>query len=159
MTQQNTVLEALPTARTMGPNRMAPSAMINSTVPRQTTCLNGQCIGNHDPCIDNEDYCDGVEYCEEGGDTYSCSSTGDPCDPLTCNESFDECEESDVILTITDAYGYAGTIDIEAKNCCNLLSSIQVDVCNIDQRPWLYYRNGQLQHHRDTHQWIRLHHQ
>ena len=28
-------------------------------------CQGGLCIGRDDPCLDNGDYCDGVEYCQE----------------------------------------------------------------------------------------------
>jgi len=101
-------------------------------------CTNGECIGKSDPCTDNGEYCDGVEYCEENTGSYICSSTGDPCGELACNEPDDKCDDSDVMLIIADAYGHSGTIDIELDNCCNLVSEVHVNVCDIDQRNWLH---------------------
>ena len=102
-------------------------------------CLGGQCIGSDDPCIDNGDFCDGVEYCEEDIADYICSSTGDPCDALlTCDDLGDVCDVSDVTLIIADAYGYSGTIDIELDNPLDYVSEVHLDVCDIDLRSWLH---------------------
>ena len=101
------------------------------------TCLGGECRGSDDPCLDNGDYCDGVEYCEEGSGTYNCPSTGDPCGTLGC-EIDDTCAGSDVTLIITDAYGYSGTIDIELENGSDYVSEVHLNVCDADQRAWLH---------------------
>jgi hypothetical protein len=95
-------------------------------------------VGSDDPCVDNGDFCDGVEYCQEDGGSYLCVSTGDPCVlPLTCDELNDECTGSDVSLIIVDAYGYSGTIDIALDNG-DSVSEVHVDVCDVDQRAWLH---------------------
>ncbi len=102
-------------------------------------CQGGQCIGSDDPCTDNGYYCDGLEYCEEDIGAYLCSSTGDPCDlSLTCDETTDVCEVSDVTLIIADVYGYSGTIDIELENDLVVVSELHLDICDVDQRPWLH---------------------
>jgi hypothetical protein len=48
------------------------------------------------------------------------------------------CEESVVTLLVADAYGYAGTIDIELENDFDFVSEVLLDVCDVDQPPWLY---------------------
>ena len=101
-------------------------------------CIRGECIGKNDPCTDNGDYCDGVEYCEEDIGSYICSSTGDACGERSCNELDDSCDDSDVTLIIADAYGYSGDIDIKLKNCCNLIQAVHVDICDVDHRIWLH---------------------
>jgi hypothetical protein len=101
-------------------------------------CQAGQCRGRDDPCVDNGEYCDGVEFCDEG--TGSCYSTTDPCSPfgLNCDELSDVCEDSVVTLVIADAYGYSGNIDIELENDFDVVvSEVYLDVCNVDQPPWL----------------------
>ena len=99
-------------------------------------CQNGQCIGSDDPCVDNKDYCDGEEYCQEDIVDYLCTSTGNPCGALTCDEVDDTCDGSDVTLIIADSYGYEGTIDIELENT-SLVSEVHVDICDVNQRAWL----------------------
>ena len=101
-------------------------------------CQGGICSGNSDPCVDNGNYCNGVEYCVEDVGTYLCNSTGDPCDLLTCDELNDECTGSNVSLIIVDAYGYSGTIDIALANEFDSVSEMHLDVCNIDARSWLH---------------------
>ena len=93
-------------------------------------------MGSDDPCLDNGDYCDGLEYCEEGSGIYICSSTGDPCGTLSCDEIDDTCTDSDVTLIIADAYGYSGTIYLELEND-DEVSEVYVEVCDADKRAWL----------------------
>ena len=101
-------------------------------------CQGGLCIGRDDPCLDNGDYCDGVEYCQEDVADFICNSTGDPCDvTLTCNEAADVCDVSDVTVIVADASGYAGTIDITLDNTLDFVGEVHLDVCDRDQRPWL----------------------
>jgi len=96
-------------------------------------------LGSDDPCIDNGEYCDGVEYCQEDAESYLCVSTGVPCDLFNCGDEFDGvCEGSDITLRIADAYGYAGKIDIELENPFDYISEAHVDVCDVDQRAWLH---------------------
>ena len=88
-------------------------------------CQNGLCIGRDDPCLDNGDYCDGVEYCQEDVADFICNSTGDPCDAtLTCNEAADVCDVSDVTVTVADASGYSGTIDIRLDNTLDFVGEV-----------------------------------
>jgi uncharacterized delta-60 repeat protein len=101
------------------------------------TCEGGQCLGSSDPCSDNTTYCDGVEYCAEDIAGYLCTSTGNPCGLLACNEFGGICTGSEVILSIASALGYAGTMDIELDNSAYLVGSVHLDVCDIDQRSWL----------------------
>ena len=101
-------------------------------------CQGGQCLGSGDPCLDDEDFCNGVEYCQEDVGSFLCNSTGDPCDLLlTCDEAGDVCDVSDVLLIIADAFGYSGTIDIELENSLDPVGEVHVDVCDKDQRVWL----------------------
>jgi hypothetical protein len=104
-------------------------------------CQDGQCIGSDDPCIDNGDYCDGVEYCQEDIGDYLCSSTGNPCAALTCDDTGDACSGSDVTLIVVNTYGYAGTIDIELENA-SFVSEVHVDICDVNQRAWLQIETG-----------------
>jgi hypothetical protein len=102
-------------------------------------CQAGQCRGRDDPCVDNGEYCDGVEFCDEA--TGSCYSTNDPCAPfdLNCDEVSDVCEDSVVTLLIADAYGYSGTIAIELENDFDVVvSEVHLDVCDVDRPPWLH---------------------
>ena len=101
-------------------------------------CQGGLCIGWDDPCLDNGDYCDGVEYCQEDALDFICRSTGDPCDTaLSCDDIVDVCELSDVTLSVTDTYGYSGTIPIALDNPLDSISEVHLDLCDIDLRPWL----------------------
>ena len=100
------------------------------------TCKDGVCIGSDDPCNDDGDYCNGVEYCTEGADQYTCNSTGDPCNGLLCID--DVCDDSKVSLIIGDAFGTPGTVDISLNNEFDQASEVKVNVCNKDQRPWLH---------------------
>ena len=101
-------------------------------------CQGGLCIGRDDPCVDNNNYCDGVEYCQEDVSSFICNSTGDPCDvTLTCDEAADVCDVSDVTVIVADAYGYSGTIDIELDNFLDPVGEVHVDICDRDQRSWL----------------------
>ena len=85
--------------------------------------------------MDNGDYCDGVEYCQEGTGDFVCNSTGDPCDAaLTCDEPSDVCDVSDVTVTVADTYGFAGTIDIELDNPLDPVGEVHLEVCDRDQR-------------------------
>ncbi len=102
------------------------------------TCLGGQCFGRSDPCFDNATYCDGVEFCTEDNASYICSSTGDPCSLLTCDEFGGVCTGSDVTITVADAVGYFGTIDILLDNPANLVGALSLDLCDIDNRTWLH---------------------
>jgi len=83
----------------------------DGNVCTQDQCKNGECVG-YDLCFpDDEDYCNGIEYCEGG----SCDNTGDPCGELSCNETDDVCEGSDVTLIIENSYtnpGDTGVINI-----------------------------------------------
>jgi len=102
-------------------------------------CQGGICKGSNDPCADNGNFCDGVEYCQEDVSNYLCSSTGDPCVlPLTCDELSDTCTTSQVTLIISDAYGYSGTIGIELENSSSYVSEVHLNVCDVDQRAWLH---------------------
>ena len=102
------------------------------------TCSGGSCQHEGDPCTDNGSYCDGVEYCQEDVADFICSSTGDPCVlPLTCDDVGAVCEASDVTLSVTDTFGYAGTIPIELDNSLDIISEVHLDLCDIDLRPWL----------------------
>ena len=101
-------------------------------------CSEGECLGVGDPCPDNEEYCDGVEYCEEDTEDYLCSLTGDPCDPLTCDELDDTCLDSAVTLIIANAYGFSGTIGIELINEMDFVREVHLDVCNVDHHAWLH---------------------
>jgi hypothetical protein len=98
-------------------------------------CQGGQCLGITDPCTDNGEYCDGLEYCDEGNDI--CDNTGDPCGGLTCDDVNDLCEGSDVTLIVADAYGYSGTIAIELDNPSDFIEEVSVDICDADLRYWL----------------------
>ena len=90
------------------------------------------------PVSTMETYCDGVEYCQEDVSDFICNSMGDPCDvALTCNEAGDVCDVSDVTVTVADAYGYSGTIEIELDNALDSVSEVHVDICDRDQRSWL----------------------
>jgi hypothetical protein len=74
---------------------------------------------------------------------YLCDSTGDPCDLLlTCDDFDDDCDVSDVSLILIDSFGYSGTVDIELDNSFDFVSEVHVDVCDIDQRPWLHIDTG-----------------
>ena len=111
-------------------------------------CQNGLCIGRDDPCLDNGDYCDGVEYCQEDVSDFICNSTGDPCDvALTCDEASDVCDVSDVTVIVADAFGYSGTIDLELNNFLDSVREVHVDICDRDQRSWLDDQYRLLQHH------------
>jgi hypothetical protein len=54
----------------------------------------------------------------------------------------DVCDVSDVSLSITDTFGYSGTIDIELENSFDSVGEVHVDVCDIDQRVWLHIDTG-----------------
>ena len=108
-------------------------------------CQGGLCLGSNDPCIDNGNFCDGVEFCLEDTSNYICESTNpftDPCDPLFCNDLTDECQGSNVEIILADAYGYAGTIDIELENASHSVSAFQVNICDADSRAWLHIDTG-----------------
>ena len=49
----------------------------------------------------------------------------------------DVCDVSDVTVTVADAYGYSGTIDIELDNPLDSVGEVHVDMCDRDQRSWL----------------------
>jgi hypothetical protein len=100
-------------------------------------CQNGVCLGFANPCHGNENYCDGVEFCKEDLDDYLCTSTGNPCEPLSCQEFDDFCEGSTVTLTIGDVYGHSGIIQIILENDFDYISEAHFDVCNADQYAWL----------------------
>jgi len=102
------------------------------------TCEDGVCVGSGDPCADDENFCNGVEYCTEDADTFVCNSTGDPCGGLTCIELDETCDGSEVMLIIGDSFGTPGTIDISLTNELDLVKNIIVNVCDKDQRPWLH---------------------
>ena len=104
-------------------------------------CQNGQCIGSDDPCVENKDYCDGEEYCQEDIGDYLCTSTGNPCGALTCDDTDDTCNGSDVTLIIADSFGYEGTIDIELENT-SLVSEVHFDMCDVNKRAWLQIETG-----------------
>jgi hypothetical protein len=101
-------------------------------------CSAGACIGSGDPCSDNGAFCDGVEYCDEGATSYVCSSTGDPCAGLSCDPAGELCTGSDVILSVENATGYAGHVDIGLDNAADLVSEVHLDVCDADNRTWLH---------------------
>jgi hypothetical protein len=101
-------------------------------------CQNGVCMGFSNPCQDNENYCDGVEFCKEDIDDYLCTSAGNPCEPLSCQEFDDFCEGSTVTLTIGDVYGHSGIIQIILENDFDYISEAHFDVCNADQYAWLW---------------------
>ena len=101
-------------------------------------CQAGQCRGSGDPCLDDGQYCNGVEYCQEATGDFLCNSTGDPCVPsLTCDESADECTGSDVTLAVATVFG-SSSIDIELENVLDAVSVVHVDICDADLRPWLH---------------------
>jgi hypothetical protein len=101
-------------------------------------CQGGRCIFWDDPCLDNASYCDGVEFCQEDGSSFTCNSTGDPCIlPLTCDDVGGVCDVSDVTLIVTDTFGYSGTIPIELDNPLDVISEVHLDLCDVDLRPWL----------------------
>jgi hypothetical protein len=54
------------------------------------TCVLGECFSALDDsaCPDNGLFCDGEEVCDP---VQGCVSTGDPCQPLFCNEELDRC--------------------------------------------------------------------
>ena len=57
--------------------------------------------------------------------------------PLTCDETNDVCDVSDVTLIIADTFG-SGTINILLDNNLDFVSEVHLDVCDIDQRAWLH---------------------
>ncbi|MHA1290099.1 MAG: Ig-like domain-containing protein, partial [Candidatus Thorarchaeota archaeon] len=91
--------------------------------------------GSPPDCSDDEEYCTGVEFCDEDNDM--CGSTGNPCDPLICDDVDDVCIESTVSLIVLDSYGTPGTINISLENLEDEVSEVHFDLCDPEKHDWL----------------------
>jgi hypothetical protein len=106
-------------------------------------CVDGMCVFAPDDgnCLDNGVFCDGPEYCNPA---YGCTSSGDPCSPLPCDEANDrcgvcstdeECEDGDICTDNTCTAGECiSTATADGTPCpdtlfCNGEETCQDGVC------------------------------
>jgi hypothetical protein len=78
------------------------------------SCVDSACVNDPDDgACDDGLFCTGTETCGTAG----CESSGDPCDPLTCNEDTDLCEGCLTDADCDDADGCNGLETCDAGDC------------------------------------------